>query len=175
MPTRAEQYAASVTYATDEITLPESGWVFTLRRVPLGGWVTAGCLPPFFDEDVRDAWRKAGGMPVMTPSGHGQAEVLKVMRSLVSFACVSPRVVVGGDPEKDEIDPSLIPAADQTFLIETIVKGNVPSVVRMADGGEVRVADLRSFRQEPEGPQPGADSATSQPEPYAAVGASGNP
>ena len=171
MPTRAEQYANSISYATDEITLPESGWVFTIRRVPLGGWVAAGCLPPFFDEDVRDAWRKAGGMPQMTPSGHGQAEVLKVMRSLVSFACVSPRVVVGGDPERDEIDPSLIPAADQTFLIETIVKGNVPANVRMADGGEVAVADLRSFRQEPEGQEPRPDSAAGNPQPLEAVGA----
>ena len=170
--TRAEQYAAQVTYPTAEVTLPTSGWVFTLRRVPVAGWVQAGCLPPYFDEDVRNEWRKAGGMPQVTPSGHGRDEMLRVMRALMSWACVSPKLVVGGDPANDEMDPSLIPAEDQNFLIQAALKGDVPGAVATEDGGQLEVADLRRFREEPQGeksPPPANDGAVESHAPLEAA------
>ena len=141
----------------------------------MAAWGFAGCLPPYFDEDVREAWRRAGGVTPITPSGHGEKEVKRLVNNVVKWAVVSPRLVEGGSLDNNELDPSYLSVEDWNYLGDKVIKGETYTAVRMADGTEAQIEDLRSFREEPEGEKPLPHPAARDPQLEAAVGDARNP
>jgi hypothetical protein len=152
MPTRAEEYISKqITIPTVEYTLP-SGFLVLLRRPAIQQWAMAGCLPPYFSADVREAWKLAQVSDPEAATGEQRRAWVFAFREMVKWACVSPRLVENGDPEKDELDPTYLSAEDQQAIWDFIAKGSpgipVPTTA-IKEGGNamhINVNDVQQFR-----------------------------
>lgn len=127
---------------TTELTLP-SGAVFTVQRPPLQVWLMAGRIPQSF---VKQMLEGKGEMPEELSPEDTMASIAFIRDALL-HAVVSPRLVVGADPNSEtELDPSELDPDDFLFLSRWIMTGS-PGVPVATKGGEIPLANLNRFRQ----------------------------
>lgn len=141
---RAESYRkrrAQASEPTAELTLP-SGEVFTVRRPPLQVWVAAGKIPQSF---LRKMGGDAGAISAAQLSDAETLAAIEFVRDAIVYACVSPKLVIGGTGE-DELDPSELDPADFEFLTGWIMQG-CPGVPVRTKEGETSIEALDRFRQ----------------------------
>lgn len=152
MPTRAEEYIQKNSEIPAlEVTLP-SGIVFLLRRPALAQWAMAGSLPPYFAEDVRQAWKASQSVEPDIASPEQRRAWLVAFREMVKWAVVSPHLVENGNPENDELDPTYLSQEDQQFIWDFVSSGSPGIPVGLTqpsvEGGplQIDVNDLQQFR-----------------------------
>ena len=136
---------------TADVKLP-SGAVFTLRRPPLDVWTRAGKVPDFF---VRMSLQAKDGSIDTTGEDMSADEVmssLTIIREILLYSIVSPKLKVGATPDGDELDPAEIDGEDIDFLTSYILFKGCPDIPVETKGGQVSVQSLANFRQK----RPGA-------------------
>lgn len=152
---RAEQFIASTPVDTIEIELPSNRTVL-IRRPPLMAWAVGGTIPPFFTQDVREAWartRESGPLEeIDSLEGEQLADALKIIRGLALWAFVDPRLEEGAMGEGGAVDPAFLTEADWHFLGQWFMQGSpgVPVRMQTAEGeeaGSVTMEDLHCFRE----------------------------
>jgi hypothetical protein len=152
MPTRAEEYLQKNSEIPAlEVTLP-SGIVFMLRRPALQQWAMAGCLPPYFAEDVRKAWKASQALDAEAATPEQRRAWVLAFREMVKWACVSPRLVEDGNPENDELDPTYLSQEDQQFIWNFVSAGSPGIPIQLEQPNvergqmQIDVNDLQQFR-----------------------------
>lgn len=159
--TRASEYRSRKRERLQKLHVEATGETFLVRPVAVDAWIMAGRIPESLAREVLSAWNQVqqaenamGNLSVdQTLSG------LQVVRDLMVYASVSPKLVIGdveADPENDEIHLAELDPAERTALINYCMTGagaeaipgsvTAEAVVRFPEGGErsVPVSDSKN-------------------------------
>ncbi|OLE52121.1 MAG: hypothetical protein AUG51_19380 [Acidobacteria bacterium 13_1_20CM_3_53_8] len=131
------------------LTLP-SGLKVKAVRPDIETWVMSGRLPQVLLSEVVRAFGSVEQNAASIENkltGHQVLEAIVFMRDVVREAVVSPRIVIGADPNKNEIEPTDLSKEDSNFIYMWAMAGAVGIPVQMK-GGAVSVETLRNFRSD---------------------------
>jgi hypothetical protein len=136
---RAKDYRARKRDRLSTITVEATGEQFIVRRVQVDAWIMAGKIPETLAREVLTAWNRlqATDPDMASLSVDQMMSGFQVLRDLVVYACVSPKLVVGeeeADPEKDEIHFIELEPEERAALINYCMQGTGATPIDEADG-----------------------------------------
>ena len=149
----------------EEVLLPSGNQVL-LRRPPLQVWLSNGRLPQAITAAAIEAVQNGAEREeahaqvvarVVSATPEEQQATLKFMVDVVSYAFVSPKLVIGATGD-DELDPSELEEGDFDFVFKWATR----SVPEMPVGKEATVETVKAFREGGSG-QPPADAGGDVP------------
>jgi hypothetical protein len=153
---RAKEYRSRKRDRLSKLTVEATGETFIVRRVAIDAWIMAGRIPETLAREVLSAWQHVRDAENATDnmSVDQMMSGLHVVRDLVIYACVSPKLVLGdaeADPDKDEIHFAELEPEERTALISFCMNGaggtpientngnlTVEAVSTFPEGGERR-------------------------------------
>jgi hypothetical protein len=149
---RAKDYRSRKRDRLSKLTVDATGETFIVRRVAVDAWIMAGRIPETLAREVLASWQQvqAADNAMANLSPDQMMSGLHVVRDLVVYACVSPKLVIGdqeADPDKDEIHFGELEVEERTALINFCMTGSGATPIE-ATNGNLTVEAVSTF---PEG------------------------
>jgi hypothetical protein len=136
---RAKEYRSRKRDRLSKLTVEATGETFIVRRVAVDAWIMAGRIPETLAREVLSAWQQVSSadaaMANLSPDQ--MMSGLQVVRDLVIYACVSPKLVIGdveADPDKDEIHFVELEPEERTALIAYCMQGTGATPIEATNG-----------------------------------------
>jgi hypothetical protein len=155
---RAKEYRSRKRDRLSKLTVEATGETFIVRRVAVDAWIMAGRIPETLAREVLSAWQQVreADAAIGNMSVDQMLSGLNVVRDLVVYACVSPKLVTGdveADPDKDEIHFAELDPEERTALISFCMTGNGATPLE-ATNGNLTVEAVASFPESRERSEP---------------------
>jgi hypothetical protein len=126
--TRASEYRSRKRERLHKLYVEATGETFLVRPVAVDAWIMAGRIPETLAREVLSAWNQVqqAEQAMAKLNVDQMLSGLQVVRDLVVYASVSPKLITGdqeADPEKDEIHFIELDPAERTALISYCMTG----------------------------------------------------
>jgi hypothetical protein len=143
---RASDYRSRKRDRLSKLTVEATGETFIVRRVAVDAWIMAGRIPETLAREVLSAWHQVQNAEanMENMSVDQVMSGLHVVRDLVLYACVSPKLVIGDiepDPEKDEVHFVELEPEERQALIGYCMTGQGAVPIEATNGVGVLTAD----------------------------------
>lgn len=136
---RAKEYRSRKRDRLSKLTVEATGETFIVRRVAIDAWIMAGRIPETLAREVLSAWNRvqAAEQAMSNLNADQVLSGLQVVRDLVIYACVSPKLILGdqeADPDKDEIHFVELEPEERTALIAYCMDGKGATPIEATNG-----------------------------------------
>jgi hypothetical protein len=136
---RAKEYRSRKRDRLSKLTVEATGETFIVRRVAIDAWIMAGRIPETLAREVLSAWQQVSStdaaMANLSPDQ--MMSGLQVVRDLVVYACVSPKLILGdqeAEPDKDEIHFAELEPEERTALVNFCMTGAGATPIEATNG-----------------------------------------